>query len=132
MTPTRELMKALFGQLVTAAGGIEPSATVLGVSPERVSQLQRLSDLDKLPNVLHVALLESFVGQPVVTGYLARLATGGHGKDPMREAVEATEAATRTLRLVTDNASPKDICAAATRLKGEADDIIHAVTVDRA
>lgn len=127
MALTPHLLKALFGQLVDAAGGVEAAGQVLGVSHQRVSQLQVLGN-DQLPSLMHVAKLEAFVRQPVVTGYLARLCEdAGASADPVREAAEVVGAAAEVIDLVTRRASPRDIAKAVNRLKDEADDVTHAV-----
>jgi len=127
MSLTPQLLKALFAQLVDAAGGVEASGHVLGVSHQRVSQLQVLGN-DQLPSVLHIARLEAFVRQPVITGYLARLCQAdGETADPVKEAVEVVGAAAEVIELVSRKAPAREIAAAVVRLKDEADDVTHAV-----
>jgi hypothetical protein len=127
MSLTAAQLKGLFHQLVRAAGGVEAAGAVLGVSHQRVSQLQSVAG-DQLPNVLQIVSLESFVGQPIVTGFLARLCEdSGATSDPVKEAVEVVGAAAEVIDLVSRKAAPKDIAAAIVRLKDEADDVTHAV-----
>lgn len=68
-------IKGLFYHLVKAVGGVEAAGAFLGVSHQRVSQLQSVQS-DNMPTLRQVATLEAVVGQPIVTGALARFATG--------------------------------------------------------
>lgn len=127
MTLTVQQLKGLFHQLVRAAGGVEAAGSVLGVSHQRVSQLQSLGS-DQVPNIMQVVALEAFVGQPVVTGFLAKLCEDqGAISDPVKEAVEVVGAAAQVIDLVSRRADPKEVSAAIVRLKDEADDVTRAV-----
>jgi len=126
MTVTRELLKGLFAQLVSECKGVENAGAVLGISFQRVSQLQSLAT-DFEPNLLkHIVPLEQFVGRPIVTGYLANLSGGKPANDAMEEAVEASVAAGRLLSLVHGGAPLRDVAKAVSELTGEANDCLKA------
>lgn len=68
-------LKALVRQLVKAVGGVEACAVELGVTPQRISQLQLAGHPDQM-SFLAISRLEAVCGQPVVTGAAARAAGG--------------------------------------------------------
>lgn len=121
-------LKALFSRLVTVCGGVEVCATVLGISHQRVSQLQVLGNAEA-PNLLnHIIPLEHFCGQAVVTGALAKLVEPAPAKrDPMTEAVEVVGHTAKVISLVSSGGSRREITAAVDKLKDEADDIVAAL-----
>ena len=121
MTPAR--VKTLVFQLVKAAGGVEAAGAVLGVSHQRVSQLQSLNHAD-MPTLMQVIALEAFVGQPILTGALAAsLTPTDAGKSPLEEACEVSEAAAHLLHVVRTGGTDREVEAAAVRLRKEIDDV---------
>jgi hypothetical protein len=130
MTPAR--VKSLVFQLVKAAGGVEASGAVLGVSHQRVSQLQSLNHAD-MPTLMQVITLEAFVGHPILTAALAASITSTDaGKSPLEEACEVTEAAAELMRLIRTGAPTREIDAVIWRLRKEIDDLPAAlVTTDQ-
>ena len=125
MTPAR--VKSLVFQLVKAAGGVEASGAVLGVSHQRVSQLQSLNHAD-MPTLMQVITLEAFVGHPILTAALAADLTSTHaGKPPLEEACEVIEAAAELLRLVRTGGATREIDAVIWRLRKEIDDLPAAI-----
>ena len=128
MTPAR--VKSLVFQLVKAAGGVEASGAVLGVSHQRVSQLQSLNHAD-MPTLMQVIALEAFVGHPILTAALAADLTPTHaGKSPLEEACEVTETAAELLRLVRTGGAARDIEATIWRLRKEIDDLPATIAAD--
>jgi hypothetical protein len=121
MMPAR--VKSLVFQLVKAAGGVEAAGAVLGVSHQRVSQLQSLNHAD-MPTLMQVVALEAFVGHPILTAALAASITSTDaGKSPLEEACEVTEAAAELLRLIRTGAPSREIDAVIWRLRKEIDDL---------
>lgn len=128
MTPAR--VKSLVFQLVKAAGGVEASGAVLGVSHQRVSQLQSLNHAD-MPTLMQVITLEAFVGQPIITASLAAsLTPTDAGKSPLEEACEVSEAAADLLRLVRTGGTDREVEAATVRLRKEIDDVPAALAAN--
>ncbi len=68
-------VKALFRQLVTAAGGVQAAGIELGVSHQRVSLLQSPGNAE-IPNLRQIMALEVVAGQPIVSAAVARAITG--------------------------------------------------------
>lgn len=127
MSDLNSLIKGHFAQLVRAAGGTEASGACLGVSHQRVSQMQSKNCPD-LPRLEQIHELEMFVGQSVVFGALARMAEaeGAATKDALEEACDVTEAAAELLRLARNGAPTKEIEAAALAVQREAMDVPRA------
>lgn len=125
-------IKGLFYQLVRAVGGIEAAGAYLGVSHQRVSQLQNPTCAD-MPTVMHVVTLEAVVGQPIVTSALARAAAGGSiHADPGKEIGDVVLAQAEVLSLHRAGAPAKDQKAAALRLVKEAEEVVDAIGGDAA
>lgn len=85
-------IKALFRQLVKAAGGVEAAAIDLGCKHQRVSLLQCVRAPD-MPSFRQILTLEAVVGRAIVTGAAARAIEGAAEdqlKDAMIEAVQAS------------------------------------------
>lgn len=70
MMPPVEL-KAYFRDLVTACGGPQRAAKILGAQQSHISEAMATHNLDRWPRLDHVALLEADCGQPIVTAALA-------------------------------------------------------------
>jgi len=122
MTVAAEV-KGLFGQLVTVVGGQDAAAAFLGISQQRVSQLINPTCAD-MPTVMHIVTLESAVGQPIVTGALARAASGGSlTADPMKEIGDVVIAQAEVFHLERTGADAKAKKAAALRLVREATEV---------
>lgn len=85
-------VKALFRQLVKAAGGVEACAAELGISFQRVSHLQNPSNSDE-PTFRQIRCLETVVGQAIVTGAHVR-AVEGEADEKLRDAVVGAVMAT--------------------------------------
>lgn len=116
-------IKAAFFQLVKAAGGVEAAGAVVGVSHQRVSQLQSLNHAD-MPTLRQVRDLEAFVGLPIVTAAMsASIETGDAGKSPLEEASEVTEAAAELQSAVRRGASEREVSTAITKLRREIEDV---------
>jgi len=122
---TREQIKGLFFHLVKAVGGVEAAGAYLGISHQRVSRLQLLKDreglsVEDMPTVLQIATLEAVVGQPIVTGALARAAQG-HGvfTDPVKEAGDVVVAASHAFQLVRDGVDRRTAVAAVLQTERE-------------
>lgn len=126
-TITPGYIKGLFFHLVRAVGGVEAAGAYLGISHQRVSQLQNTQSAD-MPTIMHVATLEAAVGQDLVTGALSRAVTGESGKgNLLTESCEAVEAATNVLHLSRTGASPRELHKAATTLHRESEDILDTI-----
>ncbi len=85
-------MKALWRQLVKAAGGVEAAAVELGIKHQRVSLLQSPTAPD-MPTFAQIMCLEAVVGRAVITGAAARAVEGEADeklKDAVVDAVKAT------------------------------------------
>ena len=92
-------VKALWRQLVKAAGGVEAAAIELGVKHQRVSLLQSPTAPD-MPTFLQIMVLEAVVGRPIVTGAAARAIEGDDSEALAAAAVEAVQAAACALGAV--------------------------------
>lgn len=68
-------VKALFRQLVTAAGGIEAAGIELGASHQRISKLQSPGNTE-LPSLRQIMVLEAVAGSAIVSGAMARAIEG--------------------------------------------------------
>lgn len=125
-------IKALFFALVKAAGGVEASGAILGISHQRVSQLTSMIHAD-MPTVMQVITLEAFVGQPIVTGALAKLC-GGEGKaaDPVKEAAEAVSAVSGVLDACVAGVEPRIALVAVNKARKELDDVAASLTANDA
>lgn len=120
-------IKGLFHHLVQAVGGCEAAATRLGISQQRVSQLQLLSCPD-VPTLVHITVLERWLGRPTVTEALAERVTNNLGRpDPLKEAGDVIEAGAEVFRLVRAGADKRDIEKAVSRLEQETDEVAAAV-----
>lgn len=120
-------VKALFHHLVRACGGVEAAGARLGISHQRVSQLQSANH-DDMPTIMHIASLEEFCGQPIVTGALARVATGQSlTNDPDKEISDVTIAQADIIALRRSGADPRQVKAAALRLVREAQEVVDSV-----
>jgi hypothetical protein len=92
-------IKALFRQLVRAAGGVEAAAVELGCKHQRISLLQSAGALD-MPNLRQILTLESVVGRAVITGAASR-AIEGEADDSLKDAmVDAVSASAEALTSV--------------------------------
>ena len=128
MTPGR--VKTLVFQLVKAAGGTEAAGAVLGVSHQRVTQLQSLNHAD-MPSLMQVIALEMFVGQPVVTGALAKMVCADSvASDPVKEAAELVSATSRVLDVCVNGGSQRERLQAVTAARRELDDVAAAIASD--
>lgn len=125
-------IKGLFYHLVKAVGGVEAAGAFLGISHQRVSQLQTVTCAD-MPTIMHVATLEAVAHQAIVTGALARAATGGSvTHDPMKEIVDVVLAQAEVLKLERTGAEPKTKKDAALRLVREATEVADQYSGDAA
>ncbi len=68
-------LKALFRQLVAAAGGVEAAGIELGVKHQRVSLMQSPGNAD-IPSLRQIMTLEVVAGSPIVSGAMARAIAG--------------------------------------------------------
>lgn len=85
-------VKALWRQLVKAAGGVEAAAVELGIKHQRVSLLQSPTATD-MPTFAQIMCLEAVVGRAIITGAAARAVEGEADeklKDAVVDAVKAT------------------------------------------
>lgn len=92
-------VKALFRQLVKAAGGVEAAAVELGVKHQRVSLLQSPSAPD-MPSFRQIMTLEAVVGRAIVTGAAARAIEGEEDEALTAAVVEAVQASADALGAV--------------------------------
>lgn len=79
-------LKALVRLLVKAAGGVEASAVELGISHQRISQLQDVNCPDQM-TLMQVSHLERVAGRAIVTGACARAAEGESAEEAIMHAV---------------------------------------------
>jgi len=94
-------VKALFRQLVKAAGGVEAAAVELNVSHQRVSHLQNASNDDE-PTFRQIRTLEFVSRRPILSGAQFR-AIKGEGEDCIQAAaVEVITTGAKVLTLVHD------------------------------
>lgn len=125
VTPSE--IKGLFYHLIKSVGGIEAAGAFLGISHQRVSQLQTVSCAD-MPTLMHVVTLEAVVGQPIVTGALARAAVGGSvTSDPIKEAGDVIIQAPKVFELVRAGADKRQIKAAIIEMRRELDELDDSV-----
>lgn len=82
-------LKALVRQLVKAVGGVEACAVELGVTPQRISQLQKADHPDQM-SFLAICRLEAACGQAVVTGAAAKASAGQSADQGMGDAAVDT------------------------------------------
>jgi predicted transcriptional regulator len=129
---TRAEIKGLFAQLVSVVGGIEAAGAFLGVSHQRVSQLQNPTCAD-MPTVVQIVTLEEVIGQPIVTSALARAAIGGSiTHDPDKEIGDVVIAQANVMSLRRAGAAAKEVKAAALRLVKEAEEVVDSIGGDAA
>jgi hypothetical protein len=120
-------IKGLFFHLVKEVGSCDAAAAFLGISQQRVSQLQNIQIAD-MPTIMQVVTLERVVGQAIVTGPLAKSATGQPDTaDVARETREVTYAAVELQRRVDEGADKRTIQTGLLRVRKEADDVQHAL-----
>lgn len=94
-------VKALFRQLVKAAGGVEAAAVDLKISHQRVSHLQNANNEDE-PTFRQIRVLEVAAGAAIVSGAQFR-AIEAPAPDPIAAAVvESVASSAAALRLVHD------------------------------
>lgn len=130
--PSPAYIKGLFYQLVAKVGGVEAAGAYLGVSHQRVSQLQNMSCPD-MPTLMHVTTLERVVGQPIVTGALARLVGGQAGEAEVETEIgDVTIATAEVLTLHRGGADKRQVKAAALKLVKEATEVADACGGDAA
>lgn len=108
---TPAFIKGHFHHLVRAVGGTEAAGVYLGVSHQRVSQLQSVHSAD-MPTILQVLTLEQAVGRSVVFSALARAVEGAAAEDIRAAAVDAVTTGAQVLRLVSDKTADGRIDAA--------------------
>lgn len=89
-------VKALFRQLVKAAGGVEACSVELGISFQRISHLQNTSNGDE-PTYRQIRTLEVLIGKTIVTGAHGE-AVNGDGSECIKAAV--VDAVTATAQVL--------------------------------
>jgi DNA-binding transcriptional regulator YdaS (Cro superfamily) len=129
ITPAQ--IKGLFHHLVKCVGGIEPSATFLGVSPQRVSQLQ-LTTHDSMPTVMQIFTLERACGQSVVFATLAKLIAPNSISEPMKEAGDLMVAGAAAFDAVRSGADTRTRRQAAMKARAECDELIASIDREQA
>lgn len=92
-------VKALWRQLVRAAGGVEAAAVELGIKHQRVSLLQSPSAPD-LPSFVQIMTLEALVGRDIITGAASRAIKGEEDEAMQAAVVEAVQASAAALGAV--------------------------------
>lgn len=122
MTTSSEV-KRLFFMLIREVGGVQPAAAYLGVSHQRISQLQNLGNKE-LPSIMQIVTLEEAVGKPIVTGGLAAMIETERPKDLMEEVCEATEAVA-SLQSIARRGG--DVKPALMKAASELGDVFHAI-----
>lgn len=124
--------KVLFMTLVRLIGGCDAAGAMLGISHQRVSQLQSLNHAD-MPTLMQVHILEMALGQPIVSGALARLAVGRTcGVDLIKEAAEAVAAVSSVLDACVKGATQRDALIAVSRARKELDDVAASLSANAA
>ena len=132
MSVTNAQVKGLFYHLVKAVGGVEAAGAYLGISHQRVSQLQTPTNADN-PTIQQVLVLEDVVGQSIVFAALARAASGGSlTADSMKEIGDVVIAQAEVLHLERTGADPKMKKQAALRLVREATEVADSYCADGA
>ena len=92
-------VKALFRQLVKAAGGVEAAAVELGIKHQRVSTLQSPTAPD-MPTFRQIMTLEVIAGRAIVTGAASRAVEGQEDEALAAAMVEAVQATADALGAV--------------------------------
>lgn len=92
-------VKALWRQLVKAAGGVEAAAVELGIKHQRVSLLQSPNAPD-LPSFPQIMALEAVVGRDIITGAASRAIKGEEDEAVQAAVVEAVQATAAALGAV--------------------------------
>lgn len=92
-------VKALWRQLVKAAGGVEAAAVELGIKHQRVSLLQSPSAPD-MPSFMQIMSLEAVVGRDIITGAASRAIKGEDDEAVQAAVVEAVQASAAALGAV--------------------------------
>ncbi|PVM90678.1 hypothetical protein [Caulobacter endophyticus] len=92
-------LKAHVRQLVSAVGGLEAAAVILGVSVQRVSTLQNIRHDDQM-TMLQICALEAVAGRDIVTGAASRAITGEGPASIVAAAVGAVAASAAALESV--------------------------------
>lgn len=124
--PDVGLVKALYHELVRRCGGIDAVGVKLGITHQRVSQLQNPNYTEHVPTLVNILPLEHWLGEPIVTGGLAnaiRRDDGRRSGDLARETRETTYAAVDLQRGLDEGASRDALRAMAQRLQLELDDV---------
>jgi len=117
-------VKGLFHHLVKATGGVEAAGAFLGISHQRVSQLQNIQCAD-MPTIMQVVTLEAVVGQDLVTGILARHVSGEAARgDLVTEVCEAVEAGAEVLHLTRTGADHHSVRKAAINLHKQTTEVL--------
>lgn len=98
---TLEEVKAYTRQLIAAAGGVQPVATLLEVSHQQVSKYQNLGHADVMP-FMSILLLQEFTGQALVTGPATRAIEADTRDEVVGAAVASVTSSARMLRVVHD------------------------------
>ncbi len=92
-------IKALFRQLVKAAGGVEACGVELHVAHQRVSLLQSINAPD-MPTFRQIMALEAVVGRAIVTGAAARAVEGEEDESLALAVAESVQAAAEAVGAV--------------------------------
>lgn len=121
--PTPAFIKGLFSQLVRVVGGVEAAGAFLGLSHQRVSQLQSTNCAD-MPSILHVVCLQAAAQTTMMTDAIGDLVTGARAaRDLQKETREVLHAAANLDALAAGNAPPKAIDDALARAQRELADV---------
>lgn len=92
-------LKSHFRALVKEFGGVEAAGVELGISAQRISQLQN-PNKDDLPGFLQVMALEAALEKSVVLATAAEAVRGAHGDELGEAAIAAvTKAASALARI---------------------------------
>lgn len=127
---TPAYVKVLFGQMVRLAGGTDAAGLILGLSNQRVSQLQSLNCADQ-PSALHLIKLHVGIESPFLTDALTALAGGTPpSRDLQKETREHLHAAANLDALASSNAPPKAISDALTKAQRELADVAHVLAAN--
>jgi hypothetical protein len=98
---TFEEVKAFTRQLIKAAGGVVPVATMLEVSHQQVSKYQNIGHADVMP-FMSILLLQEHAGLALVTGPATRAIEGEQHNEIAAAVVASVATSAKTLRLVHD------------------------------
>jgi hypothetical protein len=97
---TPKEFKSHFRNLVKDCGGVQAAGTVLGISHQRVSQMQNLNTEEDLPTFLQVMALEDAVDRSVVMSAAAHAIQGTADHEIAEAAIAAVTKTAEALHVI--------------------------------